>query len=616
KNMRWVFNQFYYDSPPGLFYIPFTCFFIGLVIYSHYKLWKVYKYSKGTQKYQIKYFFLATAIGFVGGGFSFLPVYKIDLYPVLNFTVFLYPLIIAYAILRYRFLDIRVAVRRGFLKLILAAFAYGTFYGALWFFERSFGSAWAVSALITGIFIALAFAILWPYIERLTLKFSNRFLYASIYTIQDTLSNLAQDLTSIIDLDKITTLISRVIFKVMDVERVGILVKLPNKPEFQALQMIGFTRQSGGQASKKKISLINNDIISGYVLKHQSALVKGELFLQCQDCREASEQTQMREICEIMDKTKIELILPLIIKDQLIGLIVLGEKQTGDAYTTEDIKLLETLSNQAAIAIENARLYNNMEEMVAEQTQDIRRKNVKLQKLLKMRSEFLDIASHQLRTPISIIKGSASVLSEGDFDDSSDKEKKEVYKAILVKTEKLTQIVADMLYASELDTGKFNLSDKELQTTEIIPYLENIIKSHQEMAQEKNIKLELNKTNKHIKARVSDRYLEIVLDNLIINALTYTKQDGKVEITVKPQDDIIRIEVKDNGIGVPKQDQKELFTKFKRAKNANSMHTDGSGLGLFIIKKMIKAHPKGKCGFKSELGVGSCFWVEVERAVT
>ncbi|MFH1712758.1 MAG: HAMP domain-containing sensor histidine kinase, partial [Candidatus Jacksonbacteria bacterium] len=285
-----------------------------------------------------------------------------------------------------------------------------------------------------------------------------------------------------------------------------------------------------------------------------------------------------------------------------------------DAYTTEDIKLLETLSNQAAIAIENARLYNNMEEMVAEQTQDIRRKNVKLQKLLKMRSEFLDIASHQLRTPISIIKGSASVLSEGDFDDSSEKERKEVYNAILIKTEKLTQIVADMLYASELDTGKFNLSDKELQTIEIIPYLENIIKSHQEMAQEKNIKLELNKTNKHIKARVSDRYLEIVLDNLIINALTYTKQNGKVEITVKPQDDIIRIEVKDNGIGVPKQDQKELFTKFKRAKNANSMHTDGSGLGLFIIKKMIKAHPKGKCGFKSEEGKGSVFWVEVERA--
>ena len=117
-NMRWVFDQFYYDSPPGILYIPFTAFFFGLAVYSHIRLWRAYQISPNFKKTQISYFFLATVVGFLGGGLSFLPVYKIDAYPVSNFTVFLYPLIVTYAIIKRRLFDIRIVVTQLFVGVI------------------------------------------------------------------------------------------------------------------------------------------------------------------------------------------------------------------------------------------------------------------------------------------------------------------------------------------------------------------------------------------------------------------------------------------------------------------------------------------------------------------
>ncbi len=123
SNMRLVFNQFYYDSPPGPFYIPFTIFFFGLVIYSHVKLWQTYRFAKGVIKTQIRYFFFGMAISFIGGGLCFLPVYQIDLYPFLNLTAFLYPIIVGYAISRYQLMDIKIPIVSFFTALVLMIFA-------------------------------------------------------------------------------------------------------------------------------------------------------------------------------------------------------------------------------------------------------------------------------------------------------------------------------------------------------------------------------------------------------------------------------------------------------------------------------------------------------------
>jgi signal transduction histidine kinase len=513
----------------------------------------------------------------------------------------------AYAIVKYRLFDIRIIVRHGFLRLILAAFAYGTFYGATYFFQQAFGSVWVGPALITGIFIALAFAIAWPFIEKLTIKFSNKFLYTSIYATQETINNLTDKLTTIIDLKEVITLITNAMLEVMNIERAGILLKSPKSSRYLMAKVVNFDKANG-------ISLVRDNYLTQWLEKNKKALVLEELALQYRDTADKEEKDKIRRLEKNMARIQAKLVLPLISQNKIFGLIVLGNKKSGDAYTVEDIKLLETLANQAAIAIENARLYNNMQEIVAEQTKDLKAKNIHLKKLLKMRSEFLNIASHQLRTPISVIKGNIAELLE-TIDKNAPKDKQYAYQAIKIKTEKLVQIIADILYSAELDTGPFDLSDRELDKIEIVPYLTKIIKDHEYEANQKNIALKLvNPPKEPIFVYASEHYLEVILDNLIINALIYTRDGGRIEIAIKPKADTVRIEVKDNGIGIPEADQKELFTKFKRARNANTMHTDGSGLGLFIVKKMIKAHPKGACGFESKLNCGSTFWIEIKRA--
>ena len=110
-----------------------------------------------------------------------------------------------------------------------------------------------------------------------------------------------------------------------------------------------------------------------------------------------------------------------------------------------------------------------------------------------------------------------------------------------------------------------------------------------------------------------ERYLSIIIDNLIDNAITYTANGGSINIVLTKKketngQEIIKFAVADSGIGIPQADQKKLFDKFRRASNANNMKTDGTGIGLFIVKKLVKAHQGGELGFKSQEGQGSTFW--------
>ncbi len=117
-NMRWVFEQYYHTSPPGLLYIPFTFFFFGLVFYAHWLLWLRLRIARGIEKTQIQYFLFAMAVSFSGGGLTFLVVYGIDFYPVFNILAFLYTPILTYAILKKQLFDIRVVLTQFFVGII------------------------------------------------------------------------------------------------------------------------------------------------------------------------------------------------------------------------------------------------------------------------------------------------------------------------------------------------------------------------------------------------------------------------------------------------------------------------------------------------------------------
>ncbi|OGY71851.1 MAG: hypothetical protein A3E05_04310 [Candidatus Jacksonbacteria bacterium RIFCSPHIGHO2_12_FULL_44_12] len=599
----------FWPKPGPLYHIYLFINFIGLHIIGFYQLLVHLRRNQGIKHQQIKHVFIGLLLGVIFGSTNFPFWYDINIPPYGNPIVIIYISMYAYTMIRYRLFDIHLVVRRGTIRIILAAFIYGMFHLVTWAMVRAFGSVWVKPALITGIFIAIAFVLVLPLVEKGIIKLTNRYLYASIYNSQKTLRSLTRKLTRIVDVLKISSLITETVHEVLDIESVRIFAQNSTNHCYHLVHSVGFE-------SKKNVSCdLEECFFTRWVRHFKKAVVKDELQFMAMEHRHRDKGAEkFIKIQKYMEKIGGEVCIPFVVKRELIGFLLLGAKISRDAYTKEDIELLETLGNQTAIALENALLYENMEQSVEDQTKEIKAKNVYLEKLLAMRGQFLDIASHQLRTPISVIKGYVSMLREGDYDSQTPAEKDEVYRSIAEKTEKLSHIVRDILYASELDTGEFTLKEQDIARFPIIPYVSKIVSMHQDEARVKNISLTFSAPGDALLVRASERYMEVVFDNLITNALHYTPRDGKIVVRVKPFQDVVRVEVEDTGVGIPKEDQPGLFEKFKRGANANSMYTDGSGLGLFITKELMDGHPNGKVGFTSELNKGTKFWVEMERA--
>lgn len=311
------------------------------------------------------------------------------------------------------------------------------------------------------------------------------------------------------------------------------------------------------------------------------------------------------------------LCLPLIIRDKLIGIIVLGNKISKDAYTKEDLRLLDSISHQASIAVENARLYNNMEEIVDSQTKDIKAKAHHLEKLLKMRSEFLDTTSHQLRTPTSVLIGILEMAVKGELDMLSPEKKQKQFEGAYLKAKKLEQIVSDLLRASELDSAPFHLNFDDLREINLEEFLNRIINFHALEAEKQGVEISLVKPLPCPTILGEKIFLDEAIGNLVNNAIKYTPAKnketgatGKIIISCDKDDKNVFIKIQDNGMGISKEEIGELFEKFNRASNAKKMYTDGTGLGLFIVKGIIEGH-KGKVKVESALGQGSTFVVSL-----
>lgn len=242
----------------------------------------------------------------------------------------------------------------------------------------------------------------------------------------------------------------------------------------------------------------------------------------------------------------------------------------------------------------------------------------KIEKLVKARSEFLYIASHQLRTPVSVITGTLSLLREGILEKVAPEKRKSLIDGIFVKSKKLTNIINDILQASEMDIIDFKLSGQNVKPINMRAMIDRICSDLKEKAEEKHLTFEYPQTGMLASLTILgyERYLEQAISNLIDNAIKYTLQ-GFVRVELAENAGRVIIKVSDSGIGIPLDDQPKIFEKFKRAKNAENAYTDGSGLGLFIVKKVIEAHPGGHIYFESAgENKGSAFVVEFIQSLS
>ncbi|MFA5742441.1 MAG: ATP-binding protein [Candidatus Paceibacterota bacterium] len=226
----------------------------------------------------------------------------------------------------------------------------------------------------------------------------------------------------------------------------------------------------------------------------------------------------------------------------------------------------------------------------------------------KMKTEFVSISAHQLRTPLSAIKWTLRMVLDQDVG-SITLEQREILEKSYTSNERMINLVNDLLNVTRIEEGRFLQKPELAQIEELIQVT---VDNLQEEAERRKISLSFTSAGKPLlpMVKLDKEKMKMALDNLITNALKYNNnKDGKVEVSIGENEKReAQVEVKDNGLGIPISQQSRIFTKFFRGENVVRLEVDGSGLGLYTVKNIVEAHG-GKIWFKSEEGKGTTFYL-------
>lgn len=291
-------------------------------------------------------------------------------------------------------------------------------------------------------------------------------------------------------------------------------------------------------------------------------------------------------------------VVKLIARQRLVGLMVAGFYDDDTSIPIKSMTLLDRLSEPIGIALDNRLLFEENRRIVLQ----LQRSNVKLKALDETKDDFISMASHQLRTPLTSVKGYLSMVLEGDAGEINETQQKMLAQAY-TSSQRMVYLIADLLNVSRLRTGKFVIDSGP---TDLSKMIDEEIGQLNEAAAARSLTLQYDKPKDFPPVMLDETKTRQVLMNFIDNAIYYTPKDGHIKIELKDTGPTIEFRVIDNGIGVPKGEQHHLFTKFYRAGNARKARPDGTGLGLFMAKKVISAQ-NGTLIFDSVEGKGSTF---------
>jgi signal transduction histidine kinase len=283
------------------------------------------------------------------------------------------------------------------------------------------------------------------------------------------------------------------------------------------------------------------------------------------------------------------LAVPLVREGHLIGGLTVIRKATG-AFAQETIELLQTFATQSSLAIQNARLFREIEE-----------KSRQLEVASQHKSEFLANMSHELRTPLNAIIGFSEVLSERMFGELNEKQE-EYLKDIYASGTHLLSLINDILDLSKIEAGRMEL---ELTDFHLPTALDSALTLVRERAGRRSITLQRSVDDQLGEVRADERKIRQVVLNLLSNAIKFTPEGGQIGVAAVSKDGSVEVSVSDTGVGIAPEDQEAVFEEFRQVGTADKK-VEGTGLGLTLCRKFVELHG-GKIWVKSKLGAGSTF---------
>lgn len=593
---------------PGILFHFMLLHFSANIVWAHILMWQAIKQTSGLKQNQIKYVFIGTLVGFIGGCTNYLLWYGIPIPPLLNFLVTIYIVTLAYAIIKFRLMDVNVAVTRTTIFVLLYAIIIGVplaiiAWGKSWL-SLHWGTRWWYIPL--GFYAVLSG--IGPFIYLLLQRKAEAVLLREQKSYQQTLLQASRGMTLIKDLDHLLKLIVHILTKTIKITHARIFLWDNNAKNYICKAVRGDHQKGVDEVIPEKASLIQ-------------CLHETKESLMLEELR--SHNSVSNTIISEMESLTAAVIVPSFVQERLIGFLVLGNKKSNRLYTESDLDILTTLANQAALAIENCIFLTEFEHQQAHFFQA-----AKMADLGTMASGI----GHQVNNRFNVIKlGAESTLMVDlpklvKYTETNDPESIKKIAATLTDTCKRIaknaehggEIVRRLLDFSRLAQG-FKLMD-------VKEAIESSVRLWECKHDLREIGFQMEIANNLMKIKGNFSEVEEILFNLLDNATDAIKmkeeayklgnlpkpakyEKGTIwlkaensELNDKPY---VMITVRENGIGMDEETQKRIFVPFFTTK---ATAIKGTGLGLYIIRKMVDAH-QGRIQIKSEYGKGTTFAV-------
>lgn len=572
----------------GPLYFLFLFYMILCVFSSIYILFKKFLDSSSALREQLKFIFFGFSLFAMPAIFTngILPgVFGISKFNQLGpvFSIFLL-ISFGYAIFQYRLMDIKIIIRQSTIFTLLftvIVFLFILTTSLLTNILPNFYAMMIPSLIITVGFIPL---------KNFTEKYIDKFFFRSYYDFREAARDISHTLSKISELDESLKEILKKIINYLNVSK-GTIVLFINKNHF-------ISKLTIGDDADGKVTILANSALVKHLTKHPDEILEKDYLLYTLQ-NDEHKQDEILKLKKEMDELGYALAAPITVKRTVIGILLFGEKNSRDIFSSQDIQLLDIIGRQIGPIIESARLYS--------QTQQL---NKKLIAANEAQSHFIKIVSHQFRTPLSAIRMNAELLND-DLKNNffNFKDKKESVETILQRTLFLVDILDNIFDALTIDSQEISIQRKP---SIIWEFFENTRAELDQKIKERQINFILQKSYSLLCEINADiEKIAKTIKILVTNAVYYNKISGSIEIKMEYKEingkKFIQCAIEDTGIGIADDDLKKIFNKFYRASNAIKEVPNGLGLGLFIAKNFIELHG-GQLWVTSELDKGSTFY--------